>query len=303
MCIVICIINNKNTALAPRQAKALHTVRPVEACPYCEGNKITRKGRRKNKYGDIQLYYCHHCRRRFSPLVNKNRTYPLRVIIEALSLYNRHNSYQQTADLIAKKFGLRVSRQIVRLWVMDYEDYLLFKPLRDKAAKIMPPQNWISESRLLHGLVYSYKYHRAKTELIIRAGKKRHAGFVPLQCYLEEVPLSCPHDLFRKEKPRASAQRHCFDLTGVKITPRHDNAAVQSARFVLQAVANNKRRHETVQDFMLVNDSATIAAEVPILLKAEDLQWFIDAAMTYRSPLNAAASLPAISTSCKSAMA
>ncbi|MCG7983340.1 MAG: PD-(D/E)XK nuclease family protein [Candidatus Thiodiazotropha lotti] len=253
----------------------MHTTKPVETCPYCEGHKVIRKGKRKNKYGDIQLYYCHHCRRRFSPLVNKNRTYPLRVIIEALSLYNHHNSYQQTADFIAKKFGIKISRQIVRLWVSDYEEYLLFKSLRERAAKIMEPYRWISETRLLHGLVYSYKYHRAKAELIVR-GSKRYKDFEQLQDYLEGVPLSCPHTLFREQRPRASTQRHCFQLDGVKITPRHENTAVQYARFVLQTVANNKRRHETVQDFLLVNDSATIAVEVPVILRAEDLKWFAE---------------------------
>jgi hypothetical protein len=57
------------------------------------------------------------------------------------------------------------------------------------------------------------------------------------------------------------------------VTPR-ENAAVKNARFVLQAVANNKLRHETLQDFMLVNDSVTVAVEVPIVLKAEDCTTF-----------------------------
>ncbi len=192
------------------------------------------------------------------------------MIIEALSLYKKYYSCQQTADIIAKKYGLKISRQTVRLWLSDYEDYLLFRPLREKAAKITPTHKWIAETRLLHGQVYTYKYHRAKTEFTIRANE-RHARFAALQDYLEDVPTACPHDLYREQSPRASAQKHCFRLDGVKITPRHENAAVQNARFVLQAVANNKRRHETVQDFMLVNDSATIAVEVPVLLGADDL--------------------------------
>lgn len=54
------------------------------------------------------------------------------------------------------------------------------------------------------------------------------------------------------------------------------NAAVNSARFVLQAVANNKLRHETLQEFMLANDSVTVAVEVPVLLKPDDLAHFRD---------------------------
>jgi len=59
------------------------------------------------------------------------------------------------------------------------------------------------------------------------------------------------------------------------IAPRQ-NAAVKNARFVLQAVAHNKLRHETLQDFMLANDSVTIAVEVPVILTAKDFAAFRD---------------------------
>lgn len=258
---------------APPVRSPVHTTKALVTCPYCQGSEMTRKGKRKNKYGDIQLYYCPHCQRRFSSLVNKNRTYPLPVIIEALSLYNRAFSAQHAADILNKKYGLSLSRQTVHLWLSDYEDHLLFRPLRAAAAGRIAPYRWIAETRLLHGLVYTYKYHRAKMALILDASR-RGALFGPLQDYLEDVPTTCPHDLFRAQRPRASAQKQSFHLDGVKITPRHENAAVQNARFVVQAVANNKARHETVQDFMLVNDSATIAVEVPILLSADDLAAF-----------------------------
>ena len=47
--------------------------------------------------------------------------------------------------------------------------------------------------------------------------------------------------------------------------------AIQNTRFVLQAVANNKLRHEIMQEFMLVNDSVTVACEVPVLLDKDNL--------------------------------
>ena len=84
------------------------------------------------------------------------------------------------------------------------------------------------------------------------------------------MPLECPHRVFRENKTRASAHRGRFNVDGVMITPRQ-NAAVQMARFVLQAVANNRLRHETLQEFMLANDSVTVAVEVPVYLTADDL--------------------------------
>ena len=64
-------------------------------------------------------------------------------------------------------------------------------------------------------------------------------------------------------------------MDGVMVTP-HENAAVKNARFVLQAVDNNKLRatkHSTGK-VLLVNDSVTVAVEVPIVLEAQDCAAF-----------------------------
>jgi ATP-dependent exoDNAse (exonuclease V) beta subunit len=55
---------------------------------------------------------------------------------------------------------------------------------------------------------------------------------------------------------------------------RKRNRANEIARFVMQAVANNKERHRWLQDFSLFCDSTTIAVEVPVLLDKEDLEHF-----------------------------
>jgi ATP-dependent exoDNAse (exonuclease V) beta subunit len=91
------------------------------------------------------------------------------------------------------------------------------------------------------------------------------------------VPRDCPHRLFResaKTSNRSSKHKDIFNLDQVKITPRHNNTAVKNARFVLQSVANNKLRHETLQEFMLTNDSVTVAVEVPVILEKEDIDHF-----------------------------
>lgn len=252
---------------------SLHTTKPVTVCPYCEGKDVIRKGKRKNKYGDVQLYYCHHCNKKFTPLVIKHHTYPLRVILEALTLHNRLYSMEESANLVSEKYGLSVSRQNVANWRRAFRDYTPFARLRARAARNYDRHSIIDEARLLHGLVYVYKHHRAKTALAT-APRTRRADFTPLQAFLEDVPKTCPHQLFRANNRRASAQKPRFNLDGVVISPRQNNAAVKAARFVLQAVANNKRRHEVLQDFLLVNDSATLAVEVPVLLTPEDLKHY-----------------------------
>jgi hypothetical protein len=105
---------------------------------------------------------------------------------------------------------------------------LPFLRLRPAVARRFERHKLLLETRLYHGLVYDFKYHRAKTDLIL---ERSAAGetFRPLQTFLENVPRKCPHALFRQERPRASTYKGGFDLDGVRFTPR-ENAAVKNAR-------------------------------------------------------------------------
>lgn len=271
---------------AGRKAGAQHESKPTENCPYCRSTDIIRKGIRNNKYGEVQRFYCRHCKRRFSPLVNKGKTFPLRVILDSITLYNRLYTLEAAAAAVTTKYGITVSRQNVRNWIDGYRDYLPFLRLRGEALRLCDPRKLLVESQLLHGQIYAFKYHRAKMDLILEQGSGDHAAaFAPLARFLENVPSECPHELFRQDRPRASSHKGKFNIDEVVIAPK-DNAAVKNARFVLQAVANNKLRHETLQDFMLTNDSATIAVEVPIVLNADDLAHFLT--LGYQVPLTLA---------------
>lgn len=46
------------------------------------------------------------------------------------------------------------------------------------------------------------------------------------------------------------------------------------AALVLPTSLNNQKRHKTLQRFMLVNDSVTVAVEIPIYLTATDLAYY-----------------------------
>jgi hypothetical protein len=49
---------------------------------------------------------------------------------------------------------------------------------------------------------------------------------------------------------------------------------LQAARFSRQAVARNTQRHESVQSSMLLNDTDTVAVEVPIVLMHRDVEHY-----------------------------
>lgn len=250
--------------------------KPVITCPFCQGADITKKGTRKKKYETIQLYLCRRCNRKFTPLIHKHRTYPLKVIIDSLTLYNRFYSLEETAKLIFGTYGVNVGIQTISTWLKEFRGYLPIARLRDEIIASYDIRRVFIESRLFHGQIYDFKCHYAKLDLLISAHSS-HREFKPLKGFLEAVPTQCPHQLFRqsaKTPNRSSKHKNIFNLDQVKITPKDNNTATQNARFALQAVAKNKLRHETLQEFMLVNDSVTVAVEVPIILTAEDIAHF-----------------------------
>ena len=244
----------------------------VLACPYCKGSAVIKKGQRIKKHGDAQLYYCKACDKKFTPGVDKHRTFPLRLIIDTLTLYNRLYTLEESAKLVSGKYGISVSRQILSKWLEDYRDYLPFLRMREFAEKKYEPRKMLEEIRLFHGQIYDFKYHRAKTDMLLEESFK-HYQLRPLREFLELVIAECPHQVFKESQKRASEYRDVFNLDTVKIV-RKINTAQKNTRFVMQGVTNNKLRHEILQEFMIVNDSVTVATEVPVLLDWEDVSHF-----------------------------
>ncbi len=108
-----------------------------------------------------------------------------------------------------------------------------------------------------------------------RAGSNAStARFAALADFLESVPTTCPHELFRRDddpKARASQAHPAFAEVSRIIVNRKENAATDTAALIIPAVGNNKLRHETLQRFMLATDSVTVAIEIPIWLTEPDI--------------------------------
>jgi hypothetical protein len=144
-----------------------------------------------------------------------------------------------------------------------------------------PELSWSAarDSTLLyHRQVYGYACHRPKLDFVRtgtlddkRIGDTRFAGVAN---FLEAIPTTCPHDLFRRDddpKARASQATPSWADPSRIIVNSKRNAATDAAALIIPAVGNNKLRHETLQHFMLVNDSVTVAIEVPIWLDEGDI--------------------------------
>lgn len=246
----------------------------TQLCPYCKGTQVTKKGTRQKKLETVQLYFCNHCNKKFTLGITKGKTYPLKVIFDTLTQYNRLNTLEESSKKVGEKYGLEISVKTVSNWIKEYSEYTTIARMRDFINKKCSAREAIEETRLFHGQIYDFKYHRAKMDCVLNE-EYRHSKFKTLQEFLELVIAECPHQIFKETHMRASDCKGLFNLDHVKIAHK-ENAAVKTARLVMQAVDNNKLRHETLQEFMLVNDSVTVATEVPVLLDYEDIAHYTD---------------------------
>jgi hypothetical protein len=160
----------------------------------------------------------------------------------------------------------------------DYRQHCTYRRLRAYGLTRFPAEQTIRSIKLYHRQIYAFAYHRPKLQLVRSGGlddkRRGDSRFAALADLLEAIPTRCPHDLFREEhdpKARASQAQPAFADVSHIIVNRKENAATQTAALVIPAVGNNKLRHETLQRFMLANDSVTVAIEIPIWLTEEDI--------------------------------
>ena len=71
-------------------------------CPECGCNRITRKGKRRNRLQTLQVFQCAECLHRFTGEPGKNKSYPLKLILESVSTFNLGYSLTETQALVRK---------------------------------------------------------------------------------------------------------------------------------------------------------------------------------------------------------
>jgi hypothetical protein len=235
---------------------------------------------RKKKLEIVQLWRCASCKRTFTPgpEAMRNKTYPLRMILSALTDYDTGFTLEETAARLKKKTHRNVSPSTISAWLQGYKSHCSYRRLRAKGLSRFPANQTIRSIKLYHRQIYSYAYHRPKLDLT-RSGalddkRKGNTRFAALADFLERIPTDCPHELFTREgdtKGRASQAQPTFADTSRAIVNVRENAATHTAALIIPAVGNNKLRHETLQRFMLANDSVTVAVEIPIWLREQDI--------------------------------
>jgi len=237
-------------------------------CPYCGSKEFVKRGTRQKKKERVQLYICRSCRRTFTQFPAKGKSYSLPVIIDAISYYNLGFSFEQVSQVLKKKQGVDIQPSSVFDWYEQYKGMCSYSRMRPFAAKEFSPYNVIEITTLAHRQLYRFCFHRAKAKLIINE-TFRHFHLSPIVDFLKMVTGECPHQYFQ-EGLRASEAPLFFSKKEMIVRSK-ENYATKMAEFVLPASPDNKKRHETLQKFMISNDSVTVATEVPVYLTREDL--------------------------------
>ncbi len=251
-------------------------------CPHCHSSQIIRKGTRKNQYMVVPLYLCKDCLKYFSSAQISKVKYPPHIILKALSLYNLGYSQSEVITKLASNHRIKVPQRTVSSWLERYSDITLFRKLRSKAVKLFKPQDMIYTKQLEHKQVYDFKIHQAKLILLEKSLKNTYA-FERLNTYLQSVgETEFPHHLFQEQEESSNdlitqPQQRSSQL-GLKFLPviniHKQNLANDLAQFGLMLAKRNTQRHQEIQDFMLINDSSTIASEVPVYLAKENIEYF-----------------------------
>ena len=153
----------------------------------------------------------------------RNKTYPIRLVLQALTLYNLGYSLGETAKRLKSKAGRAVSPTTIATWIGAHKAQTTFRRLRAEAKTIYPPTQTIRSIKLYHRQVYAFAYHRSKLTLLRR--NPQHQRFEALATFLETIPSSCPHELFRQRR-RSKGPR----LAGAASIRRYQSPHHQSQR-------------------------------------------------------------------------
>ena len=84
-------------------------------CPYCESTDFVKRGIRKNKYQEVQLYLCRNseCARTFTARTIKGKQFPWPVVLDAISYHNLGYTFAQCSEILDAKLGMRPQPEMI----------------------------------------------------------------------------------------------------------------------------------------------------------------------------------------------
>lgn len=94
-------------------------------CPKCEKSKTVKRGKRYNKSGAKQLYFCDNCKITFVKRdgFERMRTNQ-KIIAKAIHLHNEGLSLFQVTNYLWQHEGVKVTRRTISQWIKKYSVFL-----------------------------------------------------------------------------------------------------------------------------------------------------------------------------------
>lgn len=200
-----------------RTTSVAHTDKRPKRCPHCGSTHVARKGTRKKKIEIVQLWRCASCKRVFTPAppALRNKTYPLHVVLDAITLFDLGYTLEETTDKIKSRFGRRAGRSTVAAWLAEHRALTTYARVRQEGRRLFPPTRAIRSIKLYHRQIYKFEYHRAKLAMLRESSGARsitgHIDF--LQVRNGAVHILDYKPGARADKPIAQLMIYALALT------------------------------------------------------------------------------------------
>jgi transposase-like protein len=226
---------------------------------------ITSVNSRKVQDEDVQLFFCKICSKRFSARKLSHTSYPPKLILSALTYYNMGHTLDMTIRTMRRKHRTKIPMSTLRNWINRYGDELSFTKLRKKYT--LDPNQTIKTRKLFHPQPYLFKVHTLKLNI---KGKQ----FPQLKMYINDM-LNNPMDhIFQSKKVlRVSELANSINIPKPAVKNKKDSPACRMTDLALELAKTKSERHSKVEEFFLVNDSATVAVEVPVYLTESESEF------------------------------
>jgi transposase-like protein len=223
-------------------------------CPECNSGNVVKRGIRKQKFGSKQLYFCKHCGKRFADQTLKYKIHSPRVIYHALNYYNLGYTLKESSKLVNRRFKVKTGKSTIHPWINEFKNLCPISSARQCFSGPGEYGSVLFTKRFEHeNLDYEFMYHKYKLDVLSR---KQFPGLFK---YIKNFEDGCPNVFFEVGE-RCSRPKFETKVKARKKT----NLACKMVDFAIKAARNNYERHNLVEKFMLINDKATVACEVPV---------------------------------------
>src|SRR5262249_58070982 len=106
------------------------------SCPECGCKNTVKKGKRRNRLQTLQVYRCAECLHRFTGSPGKNKSYPLRLILETVSTYNLGHAVTETQTSLRRRFHRDIPERTISSWLTEYRPLTTYARLRAEGKKL-----------------------------------------------------------------------------------------------------------------------------------------------------------------------